>query len=67
MATAVKLKTLAATRETTLHHGETQLEICPFPLESGYSEGRDNRDGGVRARVRAWLIEERGALAVCLT
>ena len=59
VASAVEVRILAASKENTLNHGATTLELSSSPLESGCFGGRHNRDGGVRARVYERLIEKR--------
>ena len=66
-------RVVAASIETTLHHGATTSAVGPFPLESTHYArmthyvARLDRDGGVRARVCTWLIEKRWAVVVSCT
>ena len=65
MATTVKLRIRAASRETTLPHGAATLGLDPFAIGSGRFRGRHNRDGGVRAHVCARLTDKQGGFVVC--
>ena len=64
VASAGESRVLPANRELTLRHGARTLALGAFPLESECFGDRYNRDGGVRARVCARLIENRGDFVV---
>ena len=62
-----KPRVLAASSNTTVHHGASTLALLSFSILSECFGGRHNRHGGLHTRVCAPLNEKRGGFVVCLT